>query len=196
MMIEDHIINSIKTKSDLLNNESLISSIYLACDVALGAYKSGGKILLAGNGGSAADSQHIAAELVGRFRFDRPALPAIALTTDTSILTAVGNDYGYDSIFSRQLNGLASNNDVLIVISTSGNSKNIINAINELSNENLSKKKIKTIGLLGSSGGQIKQMVDVPICVPSDKTEHIQEAHIMISHILCRYIEDSLFSLE
>ena len=195
-MIEDHIINSIKTKSDLLNNESLISSIYLACDVALGAYKSGGKILLAGNGGSAADSQHIAAELVGRFRFDRPALPAIALTTDTSILTAVGNDYGYDSIFSRQLNGLASNNDVLIVISTSGNSKNIINAINELSNENLSKKKIKTIGLLGSSGGQIKQMVDVPICVPSDKTEHIQEAHIMISHILCRYIEDSLFSLE
>ena len=195
-MIEDHIINSMKTKSDLLNNESLISSIYLACDVALGAYKSGGKILLAGNGGSAADSQHIAAELVGRFRFDRPALPAIALTTDTSILTAVGNDYGYDSIFSRQLNGLASNNDVLIVISTSGNSKNIINAINELSNENLSKKKIKTIGLLGSSGGQIKQMVDVPICVPSDKTEHIQEAHIMISHILCRYIEDSLFSLE
>jgi len=144
----------------------------------------GNKILLMGNGGSAADAQHIAAEFVGRFKKERKGLPAIALTTDTSIITAVGNDYSFDSIFSRQIESLAVEGDVIIGISTSGNSPNIINGIDVA-------KKIGcyTIGLLGKEGGKLKKIVNLPVIVPSDNTPRIQEVHILIGHIICELID-------
>lgn len=146
------------------------------------------KILICGNGGSAADSQHFAAELIGRFEKDRDSLPAIALTTDTSILTAVGNDYGYDSIFAKQVNGLGKEGDVLIGISTSGNSENVIMAV-----EAAKEKKMTTIGLLGKDGGKLKDMVDFPVVVPHDVTARIQEVHIFILHFWAAVIERELF---
>lgn len=146
--------------------------------------KQGGKILLCGNGGSAADSQHIAAEIVGRFKKERPGLPAIALTTDTSILTSVGNDYGYDFIFARQVEALCRPNDVLIALSTSGNSKNVVRAVQ-------SAKTIgaTTIGLSGGNGGLLETLCDFNIIVPSQETARIQEAHIFIGHSLCSILE-------
>jgi D-sedoheptulose 7-phosphate isomerase len=151
-------------------------------------YRNGKKILLAGNGGSAADAQHIAAELVGRYGFDRPSIPSIALTTDTSSLTAIGNDYGYDKVFSRQLEGLGSKGDLFIGISTSGNSENIINAF-----KSAKEKSIATLALVGRGGGKMAQMADYSITVPSDSTPRIQESHILIGHILCDIIEKELF---
>lgn len=147
----------------------------------------GGKILLCGNGGSASDCQHIAAELTGRFVKERKPLPAIALTTDTSALTAIANDYGYREVFVRQLEALANTGDTLIAISTSGNSENIINAVA------LAKKKaLRVIGLLGRDGGKLKDLCDISIVVPSDSTPRIQEAHILIGHTICEGIETSL----
>ncbi|WP_297446045.1 D-sedoheptulose 7-phosphate isomerase [Desulfurobacterium sp.] len=151
--------------------------------------RNGGKILLCGNGGSAADSQHIAAELVGRFLLDRRALPAVALTTDTSILTAVGNDFGFDAIFERQVEALGNENDVLIGISTSGNSENVIRAVMKAK-----EKGILTVGVLGKDGGRLKDLVDYPVVVKSFSTPRIQEVHITIGHVLCDFIEKSLFS--
>ncbi len=150
----------------------------------LKALNNGGKILLMGNGGSAADAQHIAAELVGRYMCERKGLAAIALTTDTSILTAVGNDYGYDAIFSRQIEALASPQDVIVAYSTSGNSSNVLAAI----------KTAKAMGcftsvLTGESGGQLKAIVDTCICVPSLSTPRIQEAHAFIGHMLCAAVD-------
>jgi len=146
--------------------------------------KNGGKILICGNGGSAADSQHIAAEIVGRFKKERKGLPAIALTTDTSILTSVGNDYGYDYIFARQVEALCTPKDVLIGITTSGNSANVVRAI-EAANE----IGAMTIGLTGGSGGKLSALCKQNIVVPSNVTARIQEAHIFIGHCLCEIIE-------
>ena len=153
------------------------------------AYNAGGKVLLIGNGGSAADAQHIAAELVGRFRLERKGLPAIALTTNTSILTAVANDYGYDNIFSRQLEVLADDRDILIAITTSGSSPNILKAI-----ETAHSKGVFVIGLTGGNGSRLKDAADLTIMVPSDNAARIQEAHITIGHIICHLVEKGLFN--
>jgi D-sedoheptulose 7-phosphate isomerase len=148
------------------------------------ALRNGKKVLVAGNGGSAADSQHFAAELIGRFEKERKSYPAIALTTDTSILTALGNDYGFDKIFSRQVEGLGNPGDILISISTSGNSKNLI-----LAAETASLKKVKTIGLFGNNGGLLKDKMDLSITVQNKVTARIQEAHIFILHYWAAFIE-------
>lgn len=152
------------------------------------ALNGGNKVLFAGNGGSAADAQHLAAEFIGRFSKERPSLPAIALTTDTSILTALGNDYGFDKIFSRQIEGLVRQGDVFIAISTSGNSKNVIEAV-----EVCRKKSCKTVGFLGNNGGVLAEILDLPIIIESSNTARIQEVHITIGHIICELVENSLF---
>lgn len=153
------------------------------------AYKTGGKVVLFGNGGSAADAQHIAGELVGRFKLERQALPAIALTTNTSILTAVANDNGYETVFSRQVEALVTEKDVAIGISTSGNSPNVIEAIKAAKMKNA-----KTIGMTGESGGRLAEVADLVLAVPSDDTPRIQEAHITIGHIICELVERELSS--
>lgn len=149
--------------------------------------KSGGTVFWCGNGGSAADSQHIAAEFVGRFKKDRKPLRSIALTTDTSILTCISNDYNFDKIFSRQLQAIGRKGDVLVVITTSGDSKNIKEALIQAK-----KMKIKTIGLLGKGGGKCKNYVDIPLIVPSNQTARIQEMHILIEHLFCELVENNL----
>jgi D-sedoheptulose 7-phosphate isomerase len=169
--------------------QHLSDVIAKAARLILEAYKVGGKVLLIGNGGSAADAQHIAAELVGRFKLERVGLPAMALTTNTSILTALANDYGYDSVFSRQLEVLASERDVLIAITTSGTSPNILKGV-----EMAHSKGATVIGLTGKSGGKLKDIADLVIRVPSDDTARIQEAHITIGHIICRLVETRLFN--
>lgn len=168
--------------------EEIAESITEAVETILSALKNGKKILLCGNGGSAADAQHIAAEFVGRFQRERKALPAIALTTDTSILTSVGNDFGFDIIFSRQIEALGEKDDVLLVFSTSGESRNIVKAV-----EVAKPKGIKTIGFLGKDGGRLKGMVDIPIVIPSDTTSRIQEAHHVIGHSISNCVEKELF---
>ena len=154
----------------------------------LKALKNGHKILLCGNGGSAADSQHIAAEFIARFKRERQSLPAIALTTDTSILTAVANDYDYDSVFARQVEGLGQKGDILIGISTSGNSKNILRAVKQAKTQEL-----VTIGFTGSNGGQLKELTDLCFRAESTKTPHIQEIHITVLHAVSEVVEDVLF---
>jgi D-sedoheptulose 7-phosphate isomerase len=148
----------------------------------------GNKLLIMGNGGSAADAQHFAAEIVSRFRMERPGLPAIALSTDTSIITAIGNDYGFERIFSRQIEALAAPGDAVIGISTSGNSPNILKAL-----EVALQAGCTTIGLLGKDGGAIKTICDIPLIIPSDDTPRVQEGHITVIHILCDLIEQGLF---
>lgn len=157
-------------------------------DVCVTALQRKNKILLAGNGGSAADAQHFAGELVSRFNFDRPALAAIALTTDSSILTAVGNDYGFEDVFSRQVEALGFSGDVFIAISTSGTSENILNGVAR-ANEN----KLFTIGLTGETGGDLRGMCDICVCVPSQVTPRIQECHLILEHLLCAGIEEAIF---
>ena len=179
---------SIETKQKILEDETLRATIADAATACVEAYRRGNKTLLAGNGGSAADAQHIAAELVGRYGFDRPSIPSIALTTDTSNLTAIGNDYGYDKVFSRQLEGMGAEGDVFFGISTSGNSQNVINAF-----ESAKRKGITTIALVGKDGGKMAQMAHMAIIVPSDATPRIQESHILIGHIICDVIEKELF---
>lgn len=147
----------------------------------------GGKVIFCGNGGSAADAQHLAAELMGRFLIDREPMAAISLTVDTSALTAIGNDYGYDKVFSRQLRGLARPDDVLVGLSTSGNSENIVSAFEAARNMG-----VKTIGLTGRGGGRMASLSDLLIAVDDDRTSHIQEAHIVIGHMLCAFVEDAL----
>ena len=190
--MQTEIINQIKAsialKMKVLDQQSLLSDIEEATKAILEAFKNKHKILLAGNGGSAADSQHIAAELVNRFYFDRPGLPAVALTTDTSILTAVGNDHGFSNLFARQINALGNEGDVFIGISTSGTSLNIIEALKECR-----EKKMFAIGLTGSTGGKMKDLCDICLCVPSEETPRIQEMHILIGHIICNIVEIELF---
>lgn len=169
------------------NLKTIEESVVSASGLINNSIKSGGKLMLCGNGGSAADSQHIAAELVGRFIKDRRPLPAIALSTDTSAITCISNDYGYEYIFSRQVESLGNEADVLLAISTSGNSNNIVEAI-----KTAKQKKLKVIGLLGKDGGVIKEMCDIPIIVPSDVTARIQEVHIFLGHFFCFMLEKSL----
>ena len=169
--------------------QNLSDKIVNAAKMIIDAYKTGGKVLLIGNGGSAADAQHIAAELVGRFKLERKGLPAIALTTDTSILTALANDYGYDTVFSRQLETLANDKDILIAITTSGTSPNILKAV-----EIARSKNITVIGLTGGDGGKLQDVADITIAVPSDSTPRIQESHITIGHIICNLVEKELFN--
>ena len=186
--IKDQIKKSYETKQAIYGNDTLLNKIEELSRACVELYKGPNKTILAGNGGSAADAQHIAAELVGRYGFDRPSIPSLALTTDTSNLTAIGNDYGYDKIFSRQLEGMGQSGDIFIGISTSGNSKNIINAF-----EVAKKKGIKTVALVGRDGGEMATMADIAIVVPSDSTPRIQESHILIGHILCDIIEKETF---
>ncbi len=167
---------------------NLAPKISLAAGVLAQAFRSGRKVLVMGNGGSAADAQHLAAEMVGRFRMERRALPAIALTTDSSILTAVGNDYGFEAVFRRQIEALAVEGDVVIGISTSGESANVISALG-LAQE----MGCRTIGLLGRNGGKIGGMVDIDLTVPVQDTPRIQEGHIFMIHVLCDLVERDLF---
>ena len=183
-VIENHIRQSIETKQAILNDEACMTAIETSALHCRSAIDTGGKVLIAGNGGSAADAQHIAAELVGRFEKERKSMASIALTTDTSALTAIANDYGYDQVFSRQVEGLGRKGDVFIGISTSGNSANVITAVNVAKANGL-----HTIVLTGGTGGKLKDLCDVTICVPCKRTATIQESHIMIGHILCALIE-------
>lgn len=183
--IKEHIKESMSVKQTLLEQVDVIEKI---TSEIIQAFKEGNKVLICGNGGSAADSQHMAAELVGRFKKERKALPAIALTTDTSILTAIGNDYGYDKVFSRQVEAHGQEGDIFIGISTSGNSKNIIEAINVAKD-----KKMLVIGLLGGTGGLIKSMCDIDLTVKTKNTPRIQECHETIIHIICDLVEKELF---
>jgi len=166
---------------------ALEGEIASAGELCANALLQGQRIYLCGNGGSAADAQHIAAELIGRFVNDRRALPAIALTTDTSALTAIGNDYGYDEVFSRQVAGLCRKGDVLIAISTSGNSDNVLKAVDAARRAGTS-----VIGLSGKSGGALDALCDVSLVVPSDVTARIQEMHIVIGHLICALVEEHL----
>ena len=167
---------------------TLTEQVAAAVETLVAAFKEGKKVLLMGNGGSAADCQHFAAEIVGRFKLERRGLPAIALTTDTSILTALGNDYGFDLIFRRQVEALAQSGDVVIGISTSGTSKNVYRAL-VLATE----LGCRTIGLLGNDGGSIKELVDIALVVPSQETPRIQEGHLTIIHIMCDLLERQMF---
>ncbi len=178
---------SITTKQAVLDN--LVPQIEKAIQLMVKALKNGNKILFFGNGGSAADAQHLAAELIGRFLKERKALPAIALTTDTSILTCLSNDYSFDMIFARQLEGLAKPGDIAVGISTSGNSKNVLMGF-----EKAKEIGCPTIGFLGCGGGKIAKAADLAITVPSNETPRVQESHITIGHIICNLIEQSLDS--
>ena len=179
---------SIATKQSLLRSTDVVLTVAKVSEVLVNALKQGNKALLFGNGGSAADAQHIAAELVGRFAFDRPALPALALSVNSSCVTAIGNDYGFDRVFSRQLEALARPGDVAIGISTSGNSSNVLNAMSTAR-----KMGLHTIALTGGTGGNLQGSVDHCICVPSNETPRIQECHILIGHIIAELVEREIF---
>ena len=193
MNAKKFIIDSLNESSEtkLKIKDQLIEEILKAVDLLSVCYKSGNKLLLCGNGGSAADCQHIATEMMIRLshHIQRPALPAIALTTDTSNLTAGGNDIGFENVFARNVEGLGSKGDVLLAISTSGNSPNVIKAV-----EMAHKKGMKVIGFLGGNGGQLKDIVDLPIVIPSSNVQRIQEGHITVAHIICELVEQTLYS--
>lgn len=187
--VRTHLLNSADIKRRVA--ETCIDGILRAAEMVTEALRTGCKVMLCGNGGSAADSQHIAAEFTNRLRPDlqRPAMAALALTTDTSFLTSNANDYGFEHVFERQVEGLGREGDVLIGISTSGNSRNVIRAVQVCRN-----RRIATIGLLGGSGGQLRPLVDLAVVVPSSSTQHIQEAHITIGHIVSELVEQRLFA--
>ena len=177
-----------RVMSAMLADAALLARVEAAAEACIHAMKRGNKLLLAGNGGSAADAQHIAGEFVSRFAFDRPGLPAIALTTDTSILTAIGNDYGYDKLFARQVQAHAQKGDVLIAYSTSGKSPNVIAAMQEARN-----RGVVCIGMTGNRGGPMEDLCDHYLDVPSADTPKIQEGHAVLGHILCGLVERALF---
>jgi D-sedoheptulose 7-phosphate isomerase len=187
--IKKQIKESCLVKTKLMNDVSILRDIEKASLLIIAAYQSGNKTLLAGNGGSAADAQHIAGEFVSKFYFDRPGIPSIALTTNTSVLTAIGNDYGYSHLFDRQVQAFGSLDDVFIGLSTSGNSENIIKALIVCK-----EKGIKTIGLTGENVCDMDKLCDICIKVPSCETPRIQESHILIGHIICGIVEQELFS--
>ncbi len=191
--MEDIIISDLKESIEVKKEVMRIlpAKITEGARWVIEAIKNKKKVLIFGNGGSAADAQHIASELVGRFKMDRRGLPAIALTTDTSILTSVSNDYGFETAFSKQVEALAAEGDVVIGISTSGHSKNVIKAI-EVAKE----KRAKTIGLTGGDGGKLAEIVDLAIIVPSNNTPRIQESHITIGHIICNLVEREIFGIK
>lgn len=185
--IKSHIEASISAKQQLLADPAYADNLVAATKLICAAFARGNKVLLAGNGGSAADAQHIAAEWVARYKLERPGLPAIALTTDTSALTAIGNDYGFDDLFRRQLNALGQAGDVFIGISTSGNSKNIIAAVHEAR-----EKDMHVIAFTGAAG-DLPKLADITLNAPSTNTPTIQESHILFGHILCGLVEKTLF---
>lgn len=184
-IVENRIRESIKVKNSILEMPDLLEKIYQAGQLVKCAFPNGGKVFLCGNGGSASDSIHIAAELSGRFEKERESLPAISLNADVAALTAISNDYSYDDVFARILSGIVNENDVVIGISTSGNSENVYRALVEAK-----KHGTMTIGLLGKRGGKIKDIADIPIIVPGDNTARIQESHILIGHIICEIAEE------
>ena len=186
-LIRKEIQNSIDVKKEVLNNTNIIFQLETLVNDCLSSLQNGGKIIFCGNGGSFADSQHLAAEFISRLRFDRAPLASIALGTNSSNMSAIGNDYGYNQVFKREILALGNKNDVFIPISTSGNSPNVILAIKAAR-----EKEIKTIAFTGGSGGEIKSLCDT-IIVPTDSTEKIQEVHIMLGHIICYLIEEKIF---
>jgi D-sedoheptulose 7-phosphate isomerase len=188
MRITDAINESILTKQRILADNKLIEVIHDVADTCCEAFCDGNKVLFCGNGGSAADAQHLAAEFSGRFSYDREPLPSEALHVNSSYLTAVANDYSFEEVYSRILKGIGNEGDILIAISTSGNSKNIIRAL-----ETAREMGIITVGLTGESGGEMKNLCDFLINVPSVETPRIQESHIMIGHIICEYVESTIF---
>lgn len=185
--ITNYISDSIRAKEDILNNPELVFRIEKASKLVIESYKNGGKVLTAGNGGSAADAQHIAAEFVSKFLIERPALSAISLGTNTSILTSIGNDYDHEIVFARQIQAHGRKGDIFIAISTSGNSKNIVKAA-----QTAQELGLKVIGLIGQKTSKLDEYSDVAIKVPSEKTPIIQESHIMIAHIICALVEKEL----
>ncbi|MBF0648785.1 D-sedoheptulose 7-phosphate isomerase [Dysgonomonas sp. GY75] len=187
-IIKNQIEKSISVKEAILTDVALLKNIQDAAEMVTEAYRKGFKTLLAGNGGSAADAQHIAGEFVSRFYFDRPGIPSIALSTDTSILTAIGNDYGFDRLFERQVQAHGQAGDVFIGITTSGNSENIHRALIACKD-----KGVKTIVFTGKGGGRVADICDISIKVPSDETPRIQESHILIGHTICCIVEEELF---
>jgi D-sedoheptulose 7-phosphate isomerase len=188
--IKDIIQASIAVKQQILTDEKLVQTVKDCVQVIVQAFKNGNKVLFCGNGGSAADAQHLAAEFSGRFYTDRDALPAEALHCNTSYITAVANDYSYDVIYSRMIKGIGNKGDILVGLSTSGNSKNIINAFDVAL-----EKGITTIGLTGSTGGKMKEVSHHLLNVPSTDTPRIQESHIMLGHIICQMVEEQYFGL-
>ena len=189
MRIKEAIKDSIDLKMQILDNQDLLDVIAKVVEICVLAFRNDQKVLFCGNGGSAADAQHLAAELSGRFYYDRPPLFAEALHVNTSYLTAVANDYSFADVFSRLVKAKGRAGDVLIGLSTSGNSKNIINALHAANEIGM-----KTVGLTGRDGGEMKELCDLLIAVPSVDTPRIQEAHILIGHIICELIESNLFS--
>ena len=182
---------SIATMQGMLRSSEVLLTVAKASEILTSTLKQGNKALLFGNGGSAADAQHIAAELVGRFALERPALPALALSVNTSCVTAIGNDYGFDQVFSRQIEALARPGDVAIGISTSGNSANVLRAMSTAR-----KMGLHTVALTGRTGGNLRNIVDHCICVPSNESPRIQECHILIGHIISELVEKEIFREE
>ncbi|NQV51496.1 MAG: D-sedoheptulose 7-phosphate isomerase [Candidatus Marinimicrobia bacterium] len=186
--ILQQIKDSYETKIEIFNDPELVNIVEEVSLQVIEAYKRGNKILFAGNGGSAADAQHLVGELVNRFHFDRPGLAAISLSTDTSVMTAIGNDYNFSKMFSRQIEAIGVEGDIFIGISTSGNSANIIEAM-----ETCQKNGLISVGLSGRTGGKLDGKCDYIIKIPSENTPRIQESHILIGHIICAIVEESLF---
>ena len=183
-IVKERILESIKLKEKVLNNEELISAINALSSCLGDILKQGGKVVLCGNGGSASDALHFASEIVGRFQFDHTPWPAIVLNADIATMTAIANDFGYDNVFARQAKAHLNSNDLFIGISTSGNSENVVRAV-----EVAKKIGCKTGALLGRTGGKIKDKVDYPIVIPSDNTARVQECHITIIHSICEMVE-------
>lgn len=188
-MIRQRIEESLQVKKQILENNELIAQIARAIEAITNAFRNGNKVFFCGNGGSAADAQHLAAELSGKFYLDRPPLPAEACHVNSSFITAVANDYSFEKAYARYIEGAGQPGDLLVGISTSGNSGNIIQAL-----EQAKKTGMVTIGMTGESGGRLKNSVDILINVPSDDTPRIQEAHILIGHIVCEQVEKNIFA--
>ena len=184
-LIQGKIKKSICVEKTILKNLVLIDKIV---NIIVAAYRNGGKVIVFGNGGSAAQAQHLAAEFMGKFYLERKPLPAISLTVDTSILTAIGNDYSFDDVFSRQIEGLGNTGDIAIGISTSGNSRNVIKAVKKAK-----EKKMATIVLTGKGGGKLIKYADYCLAIASDDTPRIQEAHVLVAHIICELVEKNIF---
>ncbi len=187
--IKEIIQASIETKQSILQDTALLTVIGKAAEAITNAFKNGRRIYFCGNGGSAADAQHLAAEFSGRFYTDRPALPAEALHCNTSYLTAVANDYGYDHVYARMIDGIGQEGDVLLGLSTSGHSPNIVKAFEAARN-----RKMITIGFTGATGGKMKNLSDYLVNIPSTDTPRIQESHITVGHIICQLVEENIFS--
>jgi len=187
-ILEANILKSIELKKSILANSSLLATINEVAHLLVSCFQKGNKVLFCGNGGSAADAQHLSAELSGRYYYDRPPLPSEALHVNTSYLTAVANDYGYDYVYARMVEAIGQQGDMLICLSTSGNSENILKAI-----EAAHQKGMTVVGLSGSTGGKMAGSCDKIICIPSTDTPRIQECHILIGHTWCQFIEQQLF---